>query len=86
MAKAKDTTTEKKTRKVKAAKAVDTTKDVKKVRITQVRSVIKRPETQLRTIQSLGLGRRDSWVDVAYTPQIQGMVKKVGHLVSVKDI
>jgi hypothetical protein len=28
-----------------------------KVRITQTRSTIKRPETQLRTIQSLGLGK-----------------------------
>ena len=57
-----------------------------KVRITQIRSTIKRPDTQLRTIQSLGLGRRDQSVEVEYTPQIQGMVKKVGHLVSVKEL
>lgn len=57
-----------------------------KVRITQIRSTIKRPETQLRTIQSLGLGRRDQSVEVEFTPQIQGMVKKVGHLVSVKEL
>lgn len=57
-----------------------------KVRITQIRSTIKRPETQLRTIQSLGLGRRNSSVEVEFTPQIQGMVKKVGHLVSVKEL
>jgi large subunit ribosomal protein L30 len=57
-----------------------------KVRITQIRSTIKRPETQLRTIQSLGLGRRDQSVEVEYTPQIQGMVRKVSHLVSVKEV
>lgn len=57
-----------------------------KVRITQIRSTIKRPETQLRTIQSLGLGRRDQSVEVEFTPQIQGMVKKVSHLVSVKEV
>ncbi len=57
-----------------------------KVRITQIRSTIKRPETQLRTIQSLGLGKRDQSVEVEYTPQIQGMVRKVSHLVSVKEI
>lgn len=57
-----------------------------KVRITQIRSTIKRPETQLRTIQSLGLGRRDQSVEVEFTPQIQGMVRKVSHLVSVKEI
>ena len=54
-----------------------------KVKITQIRSTIKRPETQLRTIQSLGLGKLHSSVEVEYTPQIQGMVRKVNHLVSV---
>lgn len=54
-----------------------------KVKITQIRSTIKRPETQLRTIQSLGLGKVHASVEVEYTPQIQGMVKKVNHLVSV---
>jgi large subunit ribosomal protein L30 len=57
-----------------------------KVRITQIRSTIKRPETQLRTIESLGLGRRDQSVEVEFTPQIQGMVRKVSHLVSVKEL
>jgi large subunit ribosomal protein L30 len=57
-----------------------------KVRITQTRSTIKRPETQLRTIESLGLGRIHSTVEVEYTPQIKGMVKKVSHLVAVKEL
>ena len=57
-----------------------------KVKITQIRSTIKRPETQLRTIESLGLGKRNSSVEVEFTPQIQGMVKKVSHLVSVKEL
>jgi len=57
-----------------------------KVKITQIRSTIKRPDTQLRTIQSLGLGKRDQSVEVEFTPQIQGMVKKVNHLVSVKEL
>lgn len=57
-----------------------------KVRITQTRSTIKRPETQLRTIESLGLGRIHSSVEVEYTPQIKGMVKKVSHLVSVTEL
>ena len=56
------------------------------VKITQIRSTIKRPETQLRTIESLGLGRRDQSVEVEYTPQIKGMVRKVSHLVSVKEL
>ena len=57
-----------------------------KVKITQTRSTIKRPETQLRTIQSLGLGKVHAQVEVEYTPQIQGMVKKVNHLVTVTEL
>ncbi len=58
----------------------------KKVKITQTRSMIKRPETQQRTIQALGLGRVNQSVEVEYTPQIEGMVRKVGHLLSVKAL
>jgi len=57
-----------------------------KVKITQTRSTIKRPDTQLRTIQSLGLGKVNNFVEVEYTPQIQGMVKKVNHLVRVTEL
>ena len=57
-----------------------------KVKITQTRSMIKRPDTQQRTIQSLGLGRINKSVEVEYTPQIQGMVKKISHLVSVTEL
>jgi large subunit ribosomal protein L30 len=57
-----------------------------KVKITQTRSMIKRPETQQLTMQSLGLGRVHATVEVEYTPQIKGMVKKVSHLVSVTEL
>ena len=57
-----------------------------KVRISQVKSTIKRPENQKRTIQALGLGRIDKSVEVELTPQIQGMVNKVSHLVSVTEL
>ena len=57
-----------------------------KVTITQTRSMIKRPETQQRTVKSLGLGKINQSVEVEYTPQIEGMVKKVSHLVSVKGL
>lgn len=57
-----------------------------KVRITQTRSTIKRPQTQLRTMEALGLGRIHSTVEVEYTPQIKGMVKKVSHLISVIEL
>jgi large subunit ribosomal protein L30 len=57
-----------------------------KVRISQVRSAIGRPERQKRTIQALGLGKINRTVEVEYTPQIQGMVNKVSHLVSVTEL
>ena len=57
-----------------------------KVKITQTRSMIKRPERQQRTIQALGLGKMNASVEVEYTPQIKGMVVKVNHLVAVTEL
>lgn len=57
-----------------------------KVRITQVRSIIDRPKDQKLTIQALGLGKINKSVEVENTPQIQGMVNKVGHLVAVTEL
>ncbi|MEQ9426407.1 MAG: 50S ribosomal protein L30 [Cyclobacteriaceae bacterium] len=58
----------------------------KKVQITQVRSTIKRPERQKRTIQVLGLGKMNKAVEKELTPQIAGMINKVSHLVTVKEL
>ena len=57
-----------------------------KVQITQRRSTIKRPETQQRTIQALGLGKINRTVEVELTPSIAGMIAKVNHLITVKEI
>ena len=57
-----------------------------KVKITQVRSLIDRPSIQRRTIQALGLGRINKSVEVTLTPQIQGMINHVNHLITVKAI
>jgi large subunit ribosomal protein L30 len=57
-----------------------------KVQITQSRSMIKRPDTQQRTIKALGLGRINKSVEVELTPQIAGMIKKVNHLITVKTL
>jgi len=56
-----------------------------KIKITQVRSIIKRPSTQKLTIQALGLGKINRSVVVEATPQILGMVNKVQHLVQVSE-
>jgi large subunit ribosomal protein L30 len=57
-----------------------------KVQITQTRSMIKRPETQQRTIKALGLGKINKSVQVELTPQIAGMISKVNHLITVKEL
>jgi large subunit ribosomal protein L30 len=57
-----------------------------RVRITQVRSTIKNPNAQKLTIKALGLGKINRSVDVELTPQISGMINKVNHLVTVKEL
>lgn len=57
-----------------------------KVQITQVRSIIGRPENQKRTIKALGLGKINRMVEAELTPQITGMINKVTHLVTVKEL
>ena len=57
-----------------------------KIKVTQVKSTIKRPIDQKRTIVALGLGRISKSVEVEATPQILGMVRKVGHLVQVTEL
>ncbi len=57
-----------------------------KVKISQVKSTIKRPKDQKATIKALGLGRISKTVEVELTPQIAGMINKVSHLVSVTEV
>jgi len=54
--------------------------------ITWMRSCIGRPQSQRRIIRSLGLRRLRHSVVHADTPTIRGMVNKVSHLVSVKEV
>jgi large subunit ribosomal protein L30 len=59
---------------------------MKKLKITQIRSIIDRPERQKRTIKALGLGRPNYVKIHNDTPQIRGMIRKVSHLVKVEEI
>lgn len=56
-----------------------------KIVITQSRSAIGRPANDKKNLQALGLGKINKTVEVEATPQILGMVKKVSHLVAVKN-
>ncbi|MCC6287750.1 MAG: 50S ribosomal protein L30 [Chitinophagaceae bacterium] len=57
-----------------------------KIKITQVKSVIDRPERQKKTISALGLKKLNATVEVEATPQILGMITKVNHLVKVEEV
>ena len=53
------------------------------IKIKQIRSKIKRPADQKRTLQALGLRRIGQVVEHKVTPSIEGMIKKVKHLVII---
>lgn len=57
-----------------------------KIRITQIKSQIDRPQRQKDTLKALGLGRVNRTVELVVNDQIKGMIAKVAHLVSVETI
>ena len=57
-----------------------------KVRITLVRSTIKKPKHQKRTVEALGLRKLNHSVEKELNPAIEGMIKTVQHLIKVEKI
>lgn len=57
-----------------------------RIKITQLKSTIKRPKSQKLTIQALKLGKINRTVELELTPQIQGMVRKVNHLITTEIV
>lgn len=55
------------------------------IKIKLVRSAIKRPARQKRTLEALGFRRLNQVLEKEATPQILGMIKKVEHLVDVVE-
>lgn len=60
--------------------------EMKKLKITLVKSPIDRPERQKLTVQALGLNKTNSTKEVEATPQILGMIRKVTHLIKVEEV
>ena len=58
---------------------------MKKLKVTQVKSIIDRSERQKRTMQALGLNKMNATVEKEATPQILGMITKVSHLIKVEE-
>ena len=59
---------------------------MKKIKITQVKSAIDRPESQKQTLKALGLRKMNASKEVEATPQTLGMVRKVEHLIKVEEL
>lgn len=57
-----------------------------KLEITLSKSVIGRNEGQRNTVQALGLRKVNQTVVKQDNPAIRGMINKVAHLVTVKEI
>ncbi|GEN56913.1 50S ribosomal protein L30 [Halolactibacillus alkaliphilus] len=57
-----------------------------KLEITLTRSVIGRTETQKQTVKALGLNKINQSVVREDTPAVRGIINKVSHLVTVKEV
>jgi len=57
-----------------------------RIKVTQVKSKIRRPQNQKRTLEALGLRKINQVVEHEATPSVLGMVNTVSHLVSVEEI
>ena len=56
-----------------------------KVKLTQVRSQISQSQRHRGTLRALGLGRIGKTNEIDDSPVLQGMLRKVRHLVQVEE-
>jgi len=54
------------------------------VKVTQVRSGIGQSSRHTRTLRALGLGKIGRSAEHQDSPQLRGMLRQVGHLVTVE--
>ncbi len=59
--------------------------DKKTVTVEQVASPNRRPEIQRQTLLGLGLNKLRRRRTLPDTPEVRGMINKIGHLVRVVD-
>jgi len=55
----------------------------KQIKVTLVRSVIGTKQSHRETVRGLGLRRVNSSRVLADTPEVRGMIRKVGYLLAV---
>ena len=57
----------------------------KRIKIKQIKSLIKTQQTHKRTVKALGFHRLNEVLEKNDTPQIRGMIRKVRHLVTIVE-
>ena len=59
---------------------------VKKIKISLVKSTIGSVQSQIASVRGLGLRKLNSQSILDETPEVLGMIKKVKHLIKVKEL
>lgn len=54
-----------------------------KIIVKQVKSIIGRPEAQIKIVKALGLGRVGKTKEITDSESVRGMIAKVSHLVEI---
>jgi len=57
-----------------------------KVKITQIKSVIDRSKKQKDTMYALGLKKINQSIEKELSPQVEGMINKVSHLITIEKL
>ena len=57
-----------------------------KIRVTKTRSTIGQPERVEKNMLALGLSKMNSSNELNVTPQIEGIIRKVKHLIKIENI
>ena len=57
-----------------------------KVRITQVKSAIRRPADQKKTLIALGIKKLNTAREMEESPAVLGMIRKVEHLLKIEKV
>lgn len=55
-----------------------------KIKVTQIKSGIGSTKRQKRTLEALGIHKLNNTIEVDDSPQVQGMITKVRHLLRVE--
>ena len=59
--------------------------DKKTIKLKQIGSPIRRPESQKRILIGLGLGRMNRVVELEDTAEVRGAIAKLPHMVAVVE-